>query len=246
MGKLYNYFWRHYAGYCRIPVFVAGFSFLCSCSVGTLFREELKKEEAMVMLSDKTVHTGRALLPDYKNEHFRFVTEDGRRLRIHSSEVGQLRFSRGKILSGIFIYSPYVDRSGRQRNSAWMNCYGQGRHLRLALLGENWRFDRNGKLEPVSFSDGDVYIIGIKEDGMGHYISCFGHSRNMMIRALCKFLSDDPKLCEQIASKEVDVFDFTEICRRYVPKEDGRNGNYQVKTDDAGALYDDGTKGGWL
>lgn len=245
MGHLYNYSWRCFAGNCRIPVFALGLSLLCSCSVGALFHEELIKEDAMVMLSDKTVYTGRTLLPDYKGRRFRFVTEEGKRLTVNSSEVSQLRFSRNKVWAGIFIYVPFIDRSGRQRKSAWMNCYGQGRHLKLALLGENWHFNRNHELEPVSFSNGDVYIIGIKEDGMGHYVSCFGHSRNMMIRALCKFLADDPQLCEQIASKEVDVFDFTEICRRYMPK-DGQDGIYQVKADDADGWQDGMTKGGWL
>lgn len=216
------------------------------CSVGTLFREELVKERAMVLMSDKTVYAGRTLLPGYRGGRFRFVTDDGRRLRLHSSGVEQLRFSRGEALAGVFVCVPYVDRSGRERKPAWMNCYGQGAHLKLALLGGSWHFDRKGVLEPVSFADGDVYIIGIKEGGKGEYVARMEHSRNTMIRALCKYLADDPDLCERLASKEVDAFDFAEICSRYAPKEKRPEGTYEVRLTD-GARHDtDRVKGGAL
>ena len=55
------------------------------------------------------------------------------------------------------------------------------------------------------------YIIGIKEDGKGQFLSTLGRTKAVVRKALCKFLADDPVLCGQIEDKEVDAFDFQEI-----------------------------------
>ena len=103
-----------------------------------------------------------------------------------------------------------------------------GRHLKIGLLAFDWQFNRKGELAPMSFADGDVYIIGIKEDGKGQFLSTLGRTKAVVRKALCKLLADDPVLCGQIEDKEVDAFDFQEICNRYTPGREQGHGSYEV------------------
>ena len=111
-----------------------------------------------------------------------------------------------------------------------MMCLGSGPHLRIAVVAASWRCDRRGRLVPVSFADGDAYLIGLKEDGVGEYLTTYGRARAGVIRALCKFLADDPVLCDRLASKEIDAYDFAEICRLYSPQghDDGDGMNVRM------------------
>ncbi len=208
--------------------FVAVAMSFSSCSVGTLFREEMVKEKAMVLLTDSMRWTGKTVLPDYRKKKLRFVTSEGKRVRLESGKVKELRFRHDDVLD-VFVYLPYVDRSGKERDVAWMNCQGRGTHLRIALMGASWHFTRKGELEPVSFANGDVYIVGIKNGEKGHYIANLGRTKVALGRALCKFLADDPELCAGISSGEVNVFDFQEICRRYVPRRRREDGLFEVR-----------------
>lgn len=200
-----------------------------SCSVAGLFREEFVKLNAAVVMNDSVKYEGKALLPDYKGGTLRFVTNDGKRLRLPSDSVSVLALEHGGAMAGAFVYAQYKGRGGRDKGHAWMKCLGMGRHLRLAVVGGSWHFNRKGELVPVSFADGDAYIIGLKEDGVGEYLTTYGRARAGVIRALCKFLADDPVLCEKIASKEIDAYDFEEICRLYSPKTQDDSGEMNVR-----------------
>lgn len=195
-----------------------GASSLVSCSVASLFNEELVKVNAAVVMNDSVKYSGKTLLPDLKNSTLRFTTSDGKRLRLCSDSVAVLAFSRSGAMVGAFIYAPYKDRGRRDQGRAWMKCLGMGRHLKLAVVGMSWHFNRQGEIVPVSFVDGDAYIIGIKEDGVGEYLTTYGRAKAGIARVLCKYLADDPDLCEKIATKEIDAYDFAEICRMYSPK----------------------------
>ena len=200
-----------------------------ACSVGTLFHEELIKEKAMVLLTDSTRYSGRTLLPDCRGCSFRFVTDEGRRIRIKSETVEQLRFRKGNAMAGAFIYAPYTRPDGMDGGMAWMNCPGQGPHLKLALLAGGWQFTRKGELAGQSFADGSVYIIAFKDGGKGQYVATLGRMRKMLGKALCKLLADDPQLCEKIVTGEVDAYDFQEICRQYRPRGEADGIMFEVR-----------------
>ena len=72
----------------------------------------------------------------------------------------------------------------------------------LGGVGYSWQFNSQGYLVPVSFADGDAYLIGLKEDGVGEYLTTYGRARAGVIRALCKFLADDPELCDRLAQRK--------------------------------------------
>lgn len=92
---------------------------LPSCSVASLFHEEIGKEEAMVLMADSTRYVGKTFLPDFQGKSFRLVTDEGKRVKIKSGEVEQLRFRRDGKQSGVFVYVPYVARGGKESlNSA--------------------------------------------------------------------------------------------------------------------------------
>ena len=201
---------------------------LPSCSVASLFHEEIGKEEAVVLMADSTRYVGKTFLPDFQGKSFRLVTDEGKRVKIKSGEVEQLRFRRDGKQSGVFVYVPYVARGGKESKPGWVNCQGVGRHLKIGLLAFDWQFNRKGELAPMSFADGDVYIIGIKEDGKGQFLSTLGRTKAGVRKALCKLLADDPVLCGQIEDKEVDAFDFQEICNRYTPGREQGHGSYEV------------------
>lgn len=136
---------------------------LPSCSVASLFHEEIGKEEAMVLMADSTRYVGKTFLPDFQGKSFRLVTDEGKRVKIKSGEVEQLRFRRDGKQSGVFVYVPYVARGGKESKPGWVNCQGVGRHLKIGLLAFDWRFNRKGELAPMSFADGDVYITLIPQ-----------------------------------------------------------------------------------
>ena len=142
---------------------------LPSCSVASLFHEEIGKEEAMVLMADSTRYVGKTFLPDFQGKSFRLVTDEGKRVKIKSGEVEQLRFRRDGKQSGVFVYVPYVARGGKESKPGWVNCQGVGRHLKIGLLAFDWRFNRKGELAPMSFADGDVYITLIPQ----HYYKIF-------------------------------------------------------------------------
>lgn len=198
-----------------------------SCSVGTLFHEECVKEEAMVLMRDSTVKSGRALLPDCEGKSFRLVSDEGGRTKISSEQVDQLRFKKGDNPASVFVYAPYLDRAGKERPAVWMNCLGVGQNLKIAVIADSWHYDKSDELEAVTFADGYAYVVGVKEDGKGQYLTTLGSGRAAMMRALCKFLADDPVLCNKITSKEVDAMDFAEVCRLYTPG-NGVEGGYHV------------------
>lgn len=200
---------------------------LISCGVATLFHEECVKEEAMVLMRDSTVKSGRALLPDYRGKSFRLLLDEGRRTKISSEQVEQLRLKKGNNPASVFVYVPYKDRAGKEHPAVWMNCLGIGQHLKIAVIAGSWHYDKAGELEAVTFADGYAYIVGVKEDGKGQYLTTLGSGRTVMVRALCKFLADDVVLCHKITSKEVDAMDFAEVCRLYVP-DNGVEGCYHV------------------
>ena len=60
---------------------------LPSCSVASLFHEEIGKEEAMVLMADSTRYVGKTFLPDFQGKSFRLVTDEGKRVKIKSGEV---------------------------------------------------------------------------------------------------------------------------------------------------------------
>lgn len=217
---------------------------LPSCSVASLFHEEIGKEEAMVLMADSTRYVGKTFLPDFQGKSFRLVTDEGKRVKIKSGEVEQLRFRRDGKQSGVFVYVPYVARGGKESKPGWVNCQGVGGHLKIGLLAFDWRFNRKGELAPMSFADGDVYIIGIKEDGKGQFLSTLGRTKAVVRKALCKFLADDPVLCGQIEDKEVDAFDFQEICNRYTPGREQGHGSYEVMAVPLQDGMDETEKGG--
>lgn len=100
---------------------------LPSCSVASLFHEEIGKEEAMVLMADSTRYVGKTFLPDFQGKSFRLVTDEGKRVKIKSGEVEQLRFRRDGKQSGVFVYVPYVARGGKESKPGWVNCQGVGR-----------------------------------------------------------------------------------------------------------------------
>ena len=73
---------------------------LPSCSVASLFHEEIGKEEAVVLMADSTRYVGKTFLPDFQGKSFRLVTDEGKRVKIKSGEVEQLRFRRDGKQSG--------------------------------------------------------------------------------------------------------------------------------------------------
>ena len=54
---------------------------LPSCSVASLFHEEIGKEEAMVLMADSTRYVGKTFLPDFQGKSFRLVTDEGKRVK---------------------------------------------------------------------------------------------------------------------------------------------------------------------
>ncbi len=228
--KSSKHFFRRLGRFANGLIAVAVCPVAVSCSVASLFHEELARENAVVVMNDSTRYEGKALLPDLKGKTLRFVTADGRRLRLVSDSVAVLAFERDSVVAGAFVYAPYKDQGGRKKDAVWMNCLGMGRHLRLAAVGYSWQFNSQGYLVPVSFADGDAYLIGLKEDGVGEYLTTYGRARAGVIRALCKFLADDPELCDRLASKEIDAYDFAEICRLYSPQghDDGDGMNVRM------------------
>jgi hypothetical protein len=132
-------------------------------------------------------------------------------------------------MAGAFIYAPYTRPDGMDGGMAWMNCPGQGPHLKLALLAGGWQFTRKGELAGQSFADGSVYIIAFKDGGKGQYVATLGRMRKMLGKALCKLLADDPQLCEKIVTGEVDAYDFQEICRQYRPRGDADGIMFEVR-----------------
>ena len=100
---------------------------LPSCSVASLFHEEIGKEEAMVLMADSTRYVGKTFLPDFQGKSFRLVTDEGKRVKIKSGEVEQLRFRRDGKQSGVFVYVPYVARGGKESKPGWVNCQGVGK-----------------------------------------------------------------------------------------------------------------------
>ncbi|MCD8318492.1 MAG: hypothetical protein LUC45_06515 [Paraprevotella sp.] len=88
--------------------------------------------------------------------------------------------------------------------------------------------DRKGDLSVMSFADGEVYIVAVKNGEKGKYISALGYSKRTCVRALCKYLSDDEVLCRKLEEGEIDPFDFQEICRQYTPDRSAGGDVYQV------------------
>lgn len=197
-----------------------------SCSVGALFDEELARQDAVVVMSDGTKLSGKTRLPDWRSRPFTLSTPDGRRLRLHPDSTGMVAFSRDGRQAGVFISAAYKDFGGSLQPPAWMLCLGSGPHLRIAVVAASWHYDRRGRLVPVSFADGDAYIIGLKGGGEGKCLATYGRPAAVVGRALRSFLSDDPQLCRAIGDGEVDALDFGEICRRYEPR---GNRGYDVR-----------------
>lgn len=140
---------------------------LAACSVGALFDEELARQDAVVVMNDSTRISGKARLPDWRSRPFTLSAADGRRLRLHPDSTAMVAFSRNGQAAGVFISAAYKDFGGSLQPPAWMMCLGSGPHLRIAVVAASWHYDRRGRLVPVSFADGDAYIIGLKGGGEG-------------------------------------------------------------------------------
>ncbi|MCD8318491.1 MAG: hypothetical protein LUC45_06510 [Paraprevotella sp.] len=128
---------RGICGTCGIGMGLVLWAFLCcSCSVGRLFHDETVRCEAMVLMNDSTKYVGKTLLPHAFKSSLRFVTADGKRIKLKSDRVARLVFRQDSGLVGMFIYAPYVSRAGQRPGRDVDELCGQRSSLEDCFRGQ--------------------------------------------------------------------------------------------------------------
>lgn len=189
---------------------------LTSCSVGQMFKDNFAHHEVMVVMQDSVRHAGVARIPHTHANSLKVKTEEEGTILLNSTEVAflALRHNGG---SGVMIYAPYANRQGRMERPMWMQCVARGPHLKICLAALRWRMTRDGFLQPLSFADGDVWVIALPEGDTPKFVTTMGRSKVVTMKGLVKALASDEVLCNQLQEGEIEADDFQTICRRFRP-----------------------------
>ncbi|WP_294634094.1 hypothetical protein [uncultured Bacteroides sp.] len=115
---------------------------------------------------------------------------------------------------------PYT-KKGEQRFRTfknWQVLNSVGDHLLITAYGHSYSLAKDGALLiTYSRDEGIKYCIRRQNDDCPILFGRSISSRSYMRKQWQAYLSDDPVLCQKIANKEIDAFDFTTIAEQYNP-----------------------------
>lgn len=152
-------------------------------------------------------------------------TEEGRK-KIKSEEIKYMTLARKnhpekrQTLVYAEFKMPYT-KKGEQKFRTfknWQVLNSAGDHLLLTAYGHTYSLAKDGALIiTYSRDEGIQYCIQRQSDDCPIFIGRSISSRSYMRKQWQAYLADDPVLCEKIAKKEIDAFDFTAITEQYNP-----------------------------
>lgn len=152
-------------------------------------------------------------------------TDNGRK-KIKSEQIKYLKLARKghpeKQQTLVFtdFKLPYTKKGVQKYKTfrSWQIVNSVGDHLLITAHGNSYRLAKDGALVVTYMSDeGIKYCMRRPQDDFLIYFGRSISSRSSMRKMWQKYLADDAVLCEKIAKKEIDAFDFTTIAEQYTP-----------------------------
>lgn len=152
-------------------------------------------------------------------------TEEGRK-KVKSEEIKYMTLARKNHPEKrqTLVYTEYkmpYTKKGEQKFRTfknWQILNSAGDHLLITAYGHAYSLAKDGALIiTYSRDEGIQYCIQRQGDDCPILIGRSISGRSFMRKQWQAYLADDPVLCEKIAKKEIDAFDFTAITEQYNP-----------------------------
>ncbi|MEY8688122.1 hypothetical protein AB9N12_19040 [Bacteroides sp. AN502(2024)] len=152
-------------------------------------------------------------------------TKEGRK-KVKSEEIKYMTLTRKNHpeKQQTLVYEefkkPYTKKGEQKFRTfkTWQILNSVGDHLLITAYGHTYSLAKDGALIiTYSADEGIQYCIQRQSDDCPILIGRSVSSRSYMRKQWQKYLADDPVLCEKIAKKEIDAFDFTAIAEQYNP-----------------------------
>lgn len=154
------------------------------------------------------------------------IKTDNGRQKISSGDISYMRLARKghPEKQQTLIYTDYkvpYKKKGEQRFRTfknWQIVKNAGDNLIITAYGHTYSLAKDGALVITYSSDeGIKYCAKRAGDDCPILIGRNTSGRSGMRKQWQEFLADDPILCEKIANKQIDAFDFAAIVEQYNP-----------------------------
>lgn len=198
-----------------------------SCQIYGVIKDATDKEEGRVVMKDGSEYTGRVKMPKCNTKKISMTTTDGKKLKLKNTDIVVLGvWKKTHPDKCHFLVSlPYVTnkmfstKKVKTISPQWMAVEAQGDYVDFYCCSYKYSIPRDGSLTITSVQNGSIaYIARKKGEATGRIIGYMGSGSKHWRTLLMQYLSDDPKLCEKLKSKDIKPSSLQEIADTYNPQ----------------------------